>query len=351
MVKRDENVLKAIRFQRPDTIPMTFGISAACWHHYDQEALKDLMESHPLLFPGYARPAGEVKPSYLRNARAGEPYTDPWGCVWGTTDDGITGAVHGHPLESWESFGEYRMPDPEKTDGTYPVDWSRVAEGARAAREAGRLVWGGLPHGHTFLRLQDIRGYTSFTLDLADAHPNAIRLIGMVEEFNARYVAKWMTLGPDVFGYGDDLGMQVGPMISPQHFREYLKPVYRRLMKLAIDRGCIVQMHSDGDVRALAEDLVDAGVQVLNIQDLVNGIDWIASRYAGRVCIELDIDRMAITRFGAPRQIDALIREEVTKLGSPRGGLMMIHGMYPGVPLENARALMDAMERYATHFS
>jgi uroporphyrinogen decarboxylase len=347
----DATILKAIRFERPDTIPMAFGISAACWHHYDQEALKDLMQSHPLLFPGYRRPPGEVKPDYLLNAVAGRPYTDPWGCEWRTADDGITGAVLGHPLESWDGFADYRMPDPEKTDGTYPVDWSRVADGARAAREAGRLVRGGLPHGHTFLRLQDIRGYANFCLDLADAHPNVLRLIDMVEEFNIRYVERWMALKPDTFGYGDDLGMQVGPMISPEHFRAYIKPVYRRLMKLALDRGCIVQMHSDGDVRALADDLVDAGVQVLNIQDLANGIDWIAARYAGRICIEIDVDRQAITRFGTPAQIDALIREEVVKLGSPRGGLMMIHGWYPGVPLENVRALMDAMERYASYYA
>jgi uroporphyrinogen decarboxylase len=351
MPRHDENILKAIRFEGPDTIPMTFAINAACWHHYDQEELKDLMEGHPLLFPGYRRPAGQVMPAYLPNARAGVPYTDPWGCVWQTSDDGITGAVHGHPLESWDAFEGYRMPDPEKTDGTYPVDWDGVAAGVRAARREGRLVRGSLPHGHTFLRLQDIRGYEGFTLDLADADPRALRLIGMVEEFNLRYVEKWMALEPDLFGYGDDLGMQVGPMISPGHFRTYIKPVYRRLMKLAVDKGCIVQMHSDGDVRALAEDIVDAGVQVLNIQDLANGVDWIASHYAGRVCIELDVDRQAVTRFGSAREIDALIRGEVSRLGSRRGGLMMIHGMYPGVPLENARALMDAMERYAAFFA
>ena len=48
--------------------------------------------------------------------------------------------------------------------------------------------------------------------------------------------------------------------------------------------------------------------------------------------------------------IDALIREEVTKLGRKEGGLMMIYGLYPGVPLANVKALMDAMERYATYF-
>lgn len=30
---------------------------------------------------------------------------------------------------------------------------------------------------------------------------------------------------------------------------------------------------------------------------------------------------------------------------------MMIYGLYPGVPLENVEALMDAMERYATYYA
>ena len=89
----------------------------------------------------------------------------------------------------------------------------------------------------------------------------------------------------------------------------------------------------------------------MNLQDLVNGIDWIAGKLAGRTCIELDIDRQEITTRGTPKQIDGLIRVEVEKLGSDRGGLMMIYGLYPGVPLENLCALMDAMERYSTYYS
>ena len=71
----------------------------------------------------------------------------------------------------------------------------------------------------------------------------------------------------------------------------------------------------------------------------------------GRLCIDLDVDRQKITRFGTPSEIDALIREEVEKLGSAQGGLMMVFGLYPGTPLESVKALMDAMKRYATYYS
>ncbi|MHC4546291.1 MAG: hypothetical protein ACYSYL_17560, partial [Planctomycetota bacterium] len=71
----------------------------------------------------------------------------------------------------------------------------------------------------------------------------------------------------------------------------------------------------------------------------------------GRVCIDIDIDRQQITPFGSPGQIEKLIRQEVEKLGSREGGLMMIYGLYPGIPLENVKAIMDAMERYAGYYS
>ena len=110
-------------------------------------------------------------------------------------------------------------------------------------------------------------------------------------------------------------------------------------------------MHSDGDIRTLLDDLIGGGVEVINLQDRVNGIDWIQAKLAGRICIDLDIDRQQITPNGTPADVDALIREEVEKLGSRDGGLMMIYGLYPGVPLQNVQALMDAMERYATYYA
>ena len=349
MTKRD-NTLKAIRFEQPDYIPMVFSINGACWHHYDPNALQELMEGHPLLFPDFKRQK-DVTAHYGLNSRKDEPYTDPWGCVWKTSDDGITGSVHGHPLSTWDRLDSYASPDPEMTDGTFPTDWQRVATRVRHQKKSGHLVCGGLPHGHTFLRLQDIRGYENLILDMMDEEPKLSDLIEMVEEFNYQFVLKWLAFEPDMMSFPEDLGMQVGPMLSPDSFRKFIKPVYQKLMKPARDSGCIVHMHSDGDIRTLVDDLLDGGVEVINLQDLVNGIDWIADKFAGRTCIDLDIDRQDVTARGTPKQIDSLIREEVTKLGSKAGGLMMIYGLYPGVPLENVKALMNAMEKYAVHYS
>jgi uroporphyrinogen decarboxylase len=346
-----ENTLRAVRFEIPEHVPMAFHINAACWHHYPQDALQELMAAHRLLFPHFEPKAGPVVPDYGPNQRAGQPYTDDWGCVWQTSDDGITGTVTGHPLASWGHFAAYRPPDPETQSGLGPQDWEAVAAQLARDRAAGRLASGGLRHGHTFLQLSDIRGYANLLVDMAEGEPRLDRLIEMVEAFNMAIVRRYLDLGVEWMSYPEDLGMQVGPMLSPAHFRRYIKPSYQRLMAPARQAGCIVHMHSDGDIRLLVDDLIDGGVEAINLQDLVNGIDWIAAKFAGKVCIDLDIDRQKITPHGTPAQIDALIRREVEMLGRKEGGLMMIYGLYPGVPLENARALMDAMERYAAYYS
>jgi len=340
-----ENLLRAVRFERPDYIPMGFHINAACWHHYPQEALQELMLAHPLLFPGYQRQE-TVEPAYGDTARAGERFVDGWGCVWETTDNGIVGAVTEHPLADWVAFEHYTAPDPD-TD----IDWAGMAAHQQASRQRGDLCAGSLAHGHTFLRLCDIRGYENVILDMADEDPRLDRLLALVEAYNTGIVRRYLELGVEWMGYPEDLGMQVGPMLSPAQFQRSIKPVYERLMAPARAAGCIIHMHSDGDIRDLVDDLIDDGVAVMNLQDLVNGLDWIKAHLAGRVCIDLDIDRQQITRFGTPAQINALIRQEVEMLATREGGLTMIFGLYPGTPLENVAALMDAMEEYMGYYS
>ena len=346
-----ENMLRTIRFDRPDYIPMVFHINEACWYYYPAEALKEIMAEHKFLFPHFETGPGRAELDYTVPERVGRPFTDGWGCVWETSMDGIVGTVTKHPLESWDNFDGFTAPDPRIDTGKGAVDWEKVREGIEQARANGEFTVGGLRHGHTFLQLIDIRGYENLMFDMFDDDKRLWKLIEIVEEFNSAVIRHYLDIGVDMMTYAEDLGTQIGPMISPDMFYKYIKPSYERLMKPAHDAGCIVHMHSDGHIHELVEGLIDGGAAVLNLQDLVNGIDWIKETLKGTVCIDLDIDRQKITPNGTPEQADALIREEVEKLGGRDGGLMMIYGLYPGVPLENAKALMDAMEKYAFYYA
>lgn len=346
-----ENTLKAIRFERPEYIPMQFCINDACWMAYPQEELLELMESHPFLFPDFVRPKLPYVPEYANVARKDRPYVDDWGCLWETTMDGITGTVTKHPLDSWEKFSEYPIPDPHTCMGIGNIDWNAEAEQIQRMKQKGLFIGRGLRHGHTFLQLCDIRGYEDLIYDMEDEEPRLWELIDKIEEFNSYIIEQYLKMDVDMMTYAEDLGMQYGPMLSPDNFKKYILPSYRRMIKPARDKGTIIHMHSDGDIRTLIASLMEGGVEVFNLQDLVNGLDWIEENLKGKVCIDLDIDRQKVTPFGTEAEVDNLILEEVRRLGSKEGGLMMIYGLYPGVPLRNVKALMDAMEKYAFYYN
>lgn len=342
-----DNLLRAIRFEQPEFIPMTFHINDACWAAYSHDALFELIEKHPFLFPNYVRPQEPFIPNFDDVARKDTPYTDDFGCVWRTMVDGITGAVHIHPLADWSTYENYKFPDPEQSNGLRWIDWAAFKKKIHQQKMQGETTYGDLRHGHTFLQLADLRGYENLLLDMMNEEPLLSDLIYRLEGFNTAQIHHFLDADVDIVRIPEDLGMQVGPMLSPNNFRQYIKPSYQRMIALVRQAGKIVHMHSDGDIRMLTDDIIDGGVEVLNLQDLVNGITWIEKHLKGRVCIDLDIDRQKITPYGSPAEIDALIQEEVTRLSTEEGGLMMVYGLYPGVPLENVKALMDAMEKYA----
>ena len=349
-MNRRENILKAIRFEIPDYVPMTFHINDACWNHYSHDFLHELMETHPFLFPYFSRPVGKKVINYAACAIKDTPFIDDWGYKWETSENGITGTVTAHPLQNWETFNNYTPPSADNCMGLGPVDWTEVTLEMENKKKNDEIAIGGLRHGHTFLQLCDIRGYQNLIYDMADSDPNLDKLVEMVYDFNRQIVDKYTDMNIDIITYAEDLGMQKGPMLSPNNFRKYIKPSYQRLISPAKKKGMLIHMHSDGDLHDLIDDIIDSGVDVINLQDLVNGIDWIANKFGGKTCIDLDIDRQSITVNGTPKEIDELIKQEVVKIGSKQGGLMMIYGLYPGVSEDNVKAIMDAMEKYAFYY-
>lgn len=343
-----ENLLRTYRFEHPAWIPCTVAIPEQAWLSYPREEIAWLVGRHPALFPGLDPDAVDTSAMpRLPWQRAGVEYVDSWGAVWRTSTDGVTGVVQRHPLETWDAFDEFTPPDPARENGWGPVDWQRQrAEAARARREGRRVPGAQLRHGHTFLTLEYLRGLENLVYDMYDEHPNLVRLVEMVERFNQGYIDLVMDLEPDIVGFPEDLGAQTSSLLSPELFRRWIKPSYERLMAKPKAAGAVVHMHCDGYVLDIIDDLLACGMDVLNIQDLIHGIDTLRETLVGRVALELDVDRQNVTVFGTENDVRDLIREEIDKLATPAGGLALKFGMYPPVPVRNVDAMCDAMEAH-----
>jgi hypothetical protein len=345
-----DNYLRTASMTGGEWIPMRLVISGAEWDMWREE-LEEVVVRHPTFFPGFERGRRDYDNwDFGRAYRAGEDFTDNWGCVWHSEIDGIEGIVHGHPLADWAAFDDFRPPDPATQLARGEIDWEQTRRSLHERRDRGLLTTGGVEHGFLFMRLYYLRGFENLMLDMAADEPRLHDLIRTVTDFNLGLVSRYLDIGVDVMHLGEDLGAQRASVMGPAQFTKWIAPAYRRLMDPCRQAGLHVHLHSDGYILDIADEILDCGVTIINPQDLLHGIDNLAAELKGRVCVDLDVDRQSIVPFGTRQEIHDLIEEEVRKLGSPQGGLMMVCGIYPPTPPENVDALCSAFEQFRTYW-
>ena len=345
-----ENYLRNASMTGPEWIPAHVAVSGASWLEWRDE-MEEVASRHPVLFPNFRKGERNYDEIMLGSrSTAGGKTRDNWGCVWKAAIDGIVGQVVEHPLADWAKLADYTLPDPLTQADEGPVDWPKRRENNAKAREEGRLTVGGLAHGFLFMRLHYLRGYENFMCDVIGGPPQLQQLIDAIVAYNQVIVSQYLDMGVDMIDGGDDLGTQTMSMIGREHFHRWITPAYKKLFRPCRERGMHVALHSDGYTLDLMDEFIEAGVTIVNPQDLCNGIDALAREVKGRVCIRLDVDRQTIVPFGTSREIHDLIEEEVRKLGSPAGGLEFIAGIYPPTPPENVDALCSALEEFRTYW-
>lgn len=342
-----ENYLRAIDFKSPERIPATISVFWPVWNTY-RESLEKIAEQYKCLFPGFH------KGSILYEGGRGVIYekrvfTDPFGCTWLFNVKGYQGLVVGHPLENWPAWKNYSFPDPEEglpVEGGGLIPWEQVYESMDQARESGEPVVAGMPHGFFFQRLYYLRGFTNLLKDFVRKPPQVYELINALAEYNLELVNRLLKYPEvDIVSFGDDLGTQTCMPINPSMFREFIFPTYRLIFSRVRSRNARVKLHTDGRVVEVFDQLLEAGVNVLNIQDRVNGLENII-QLKDKVCIELDIDRQNLIPLGTPTDIEMHVRKIINLLGSEKGGLMLYAEVHPPTPLENIVALAEVLTKY-----
>jgi len=327
---KDDRV-KALRFEGPETIPVSVGILPAAWMD-KREALDELVHRYPEVCGGQAQDARDYEA--VGGTYVSGDHVDAWGCVWQNVYTGRESIVTGHPVPQRQDIRSLTMPQ----------------------------VDAGMPHGFMYLRLQDLRGFEELMLDFAEEPPELQMLIDTVLEYNLRQVRLRLEAeGPatgnsgvngegHIIYFGDDLGMQDALPMSPPKWRQYLKPCFEQIYRPVKAAGHYVFMHTDGHIVEIIGDLKECGVDVVNPQIGANGFDALEAVARGVVCIDLDLDRQLMP-FWTPADIDAHVREAVERLGSREGGLWLKAEIGDDVPLANAEALFAALEKYRHHYS
>ena len=157
------------------------------------------------------------------------------------------------------------------------------------------------------------------------------RILDRIDRIRMEEAKLLCDLGVDVIYDGDDVGMQRGMMMSPQLWRRFLKPRYRRLVEEVHRRGAFFMFHSDGWIEPIVPDLVEIGVDILNpVQPECMDPYRVKELYGDRIAIHGTVSVQTTLPFASPREVEELVRERVERLGPTGFILAPTHAIQPG---------------------
>ena len=328
-----ERVGRAIHLQNPDRVPISHAVLPAAQLKYGQALAEILTEFREDFGWDYLSdlPLERFPAQYKKGLNR-----DDFGTLWRVEWAGICGIPVDWPVKDLDRLAEYRWPQDFPAGPPAGRQYSGHMGGfdERWYARGGWFTY--------FEQLQQLRGMENLLVDLADGSRGLRKLLDDMLDFNLRWIDKWTKLEYDGLHFGDDWGGQRSLLIRPEAWRRIFKPRYAAMFERVRAAGMDIWFHSDGYVNEIVGDLIEIGVDVINIQSSVVGHDWIAHNARGRVAFRTDIDRQHVLPFGSPAEIREEVQRTFEACGTGRGGLIACGEVGPDVPLANIRALYEA---------
>ena len=160
----------------------------------------------------------------------------------------------------------------------------------------------------------------------------------------------------DVVLASDDLGLQRSLMMSPDAYREMIKPRHCRYFQLLHDLSSArVLFHTCGSVVDIVEDLIEIGVDVLNpVQVTAKGMEpaTLKREYGDRLAFWGAIDTQHVLPHGSVEDVQSEVERRIEELG--RGGgyvLGAVHNIQPDVPLGNILTMYRHARAYVPSYA
>ncbi len=151
---------------------------------------------------------------------------------------------------------------------------------------------------------------------------------------------------------GTDFGAQDGPFISPDMFREFYKPFYKKINDwIHKNTPWKTFYHSCGSIFALLDDFVEMGVDILNpVQTSAKDMNprILKEKYGDKLVFwGGGVDTQKTLPFGSPEEVRNEVTERCRIFGKGGGFVFAtIHNIQSNVPIENLIAMFQAVQEF-----
>jgi uroporphyrinogen decarboxylase len=241
------------------------------------------------------------------------------------------------------------LPDP---DEPYVVDPSELEAVRHVVRELGptHFIIGRTPVDGTFPWQQTV-GMEEFLLRMVTEPAFVQRAVDVYVNRSLAYIRAMLEAGCDAIMTTDDYSDNHGPIMGPQRFRRFVLPGVERQAEEIHAHGGYFIKHTDGNVWAILDDLVAAGIDGWHgIQPSI-GMDMrlLKQRYGGTLCLFGGVNCEALVA-GTPDEVRAEVCYAIQHAGSG-GGLVLTSGnvLQPGTRLDNYLAARQAVDKWGAY--
>ncbi len=316
-----ENMLKALRHEEPDYLPLSTDMSLVVC-----PAIRDRAGSaaHPQEEDWFGR-----KWVYEPNIGGNIPdITQPF------MDD----------ITQWKDL--FHFPDVETA-----VDWETLAAEAEARHDRENKLVLFMSQNGMWENLFNSMEFTDALTSLLEEPEACYDFFGAIADYKIQLHEQIIKhFKPDILMFHDDYGGGHGLFMSPDVWRELIKPHLKRIVDHCHAHGVIFQMHCCGYMAPLLDDMIELGIQTWHLVHVSNKPVELYQKYGKKITFVdgmLD-NQMIVSDYATEEQIRKMIRDTVD--GICPGGAPVVMSANANLRPDRAamvkEELLNAAEKY-----
>lgn len=176
-------------------------------------------------------------------------------------------------------------------------------------------------------------------------------LARLATDFDIAAIDLALQVGVDVIIMPGDLAGERSTIMSPEHYREYIKPYHRELVEHAHRKSARIVKHTDGYMWPILDDLIEVGFDGIHpIQPQCMDIAEVKEYLGGRACILGNIDCRDLLPFGTEEEVELTVKETIEKAAAGGGYIISSsNSIHPGCKPENYIAMVKAAHKYGAY--
>jgi uroporphyrinogen-III decarboxylase len=259
------------------------------------------------------------------------PYSTPYG-------DGHYPEVVAHPLADAADLSGYRPPNPAREQL-----YAHATHTLFSYQDDFWIV--GVTMATIFDTAWALRGLEQLLMDFVEDPDLAEQILDIPYRYHRAAAERLTRMGVDMIFLGDDIAHHQGMLISPQHWRRFLKPRLAELIASlrAINPALKIAYHSDGNLETIVPELIEIGVDVLHpAQPSAMDIERLKDSYGRTLSLWGTLDEQQTLPFGTEQDVRRQVRDRARRIGAG-GGLILgpTHHLGLDVPPENVWAMVE----------